>query len=148
MLTDATTMKNADETASEQSWVGFVCRDCGAPLAVHRSNNGSRSGERSTRGWRCFDLRIRGARSGGARHFAGPEEKQVVGGRRLLARRNGEAPRDVDLHGAEVRRNGGAHDERADEEFGMRLRRQEHLRARRRGNADGQRQGEHDGGGP
>ena len=52
MLSNSTTMKNVEETASEQSWVGFMCRDCGAPLAVHRSNNGSRAGERSTRGWR------------------------------------------------------------------------------------------------
>lgn len=46
------TVKKPDETASTQSWVGFVCRDCGAPLALHRSNNGSRPGERSLRGWR------------------------------------------------------------------------------------------------
>lgn len=52
MLTNSMTSKSVDETAAEQSWVGFICRDCGAPLAVHRSNNGSRAGERSTRGWR------------------------------------------------------------------------------------------------
>jgi RNase P subunit RPR2 len=33
-------------------WVGFVCKECGAPLAVHRSSNGSKADERSTRGWR------------------------------------------------------------------------------------------------
>src|SRR5215216_1426100 len=52
MLSNSTTSKNVDEAASEQSWAGFMCRDCGAPLAVHRSNNRSRAGERSTRGWR------------------------------------------------------------------------------------------------
>ena len=50
--TESATTKKATETASEQSWVGFLCRECGAPLAIHRSNNGSRPGERSTRGWR------------------------------------------------------------------------------------------------
>lgn len=44
--------KKASEAPDDQVWVGFMCRDCGAPLAVHRSNNGSRAGERSTRGWR------------------------------------------------------------------------------------------------
>ena len=54
MLNNA--MSSASKTvavsADEQSWVGFLCKDCGAPLAIHRSNNGSRAGERSTRGWR------------------------------------------------------------------------------------------------
>jgi RNase P subunit RPR2 len=36
----------------EQGWVGFICKECSAPLAIHRSNNGSRPGERATRGWR------------------------------------------------------------------------------------------------
>ena len=48
----ATTPKKVDAPSANESWVGFVCRDCGAPLAVHRSNNGSRPGERSARGWR------------------------------------------------------------------------------------------------
>lgn len=54
MLNNATslTAKPIAATADEQAWVGFLCKDCGAPLAIHRSNNGSRSGERSTRGWR------------------------------------------------------------------------------------------------
>jgi len=54
MLNNATspTTKSLAMTADDQSWVGFLCRDCGAPLAIHRSNNGSRAGERSTRGWR------------------------------------------------------------------------------------------------
>jgi hypothetical protein len=53
MLNNVTTMRKSEDSATaDQSWVGFVCRDCGAPLAVHRSNNGSRPGERSTRGWR------------------------------------------------------------------------------------------------
>lgn len=51
MTNSAAATRSGDE-ASDQSWVGFMCRDCGAPLAVHRSNNGSRAGERSTRGWR------------------------------------------------------------------------------------------------
>ena len=53
MTENATTKKTAAaDPASDQSWVGFLCKECGAPLAVHRSNNGSRAGERSTRGWR------------------------------------------------------------------------------------------------
>lgn len=40
------------EVPSTEGWVGFVCKECGAPLGVHRSNNGSRAGERSARGWR------------------------------------------------------------------------------------------------
>lgn len=52
MTESATSKKKVDDTASDQSWVGFLCRECGAPLAVHRSNNGSRAGERSARGWR------------------------------------------------------------------------------------------------
>jgi RNase P subunit RPR2 len=52
MLNHAAPMKEMDDAVSDQSWVGFLCRECGAPLAVHRSNNGSRAGERSTRGWR------------------------------------------------------------------------------------------------
>ena len=54
MLNNATstTAKKADTAGADQSWVGFLCKDCGAPLAIHRSNNGSRPGERSTRGWR------------------------------------------------------------------------------------------------
>ena len=52
-MNNVTTMRKPEETtAVDQSWVGFICRDCGAPLAVHRSNNGSRPGERSARGWR------------------------------------------------------------------------------------------------
>ena len=52
MTESSTSATKATDTASDQSWVGFVCKECGAPLAVHRSNNGSRAGERSTRGWR------------------------------------------------------------------------------------------------
>ena len=33
-------------------WLGFVCKECGAPLAVHRSTAPSKAPERSTRGWR------------------------------------------------------------------------------------------------
>jgi RNase P subunit RPR2 len=52
MLDASTPVKKVDPAATEQSWVGFLCKDCGAPLAIHRSNNGSRPGERSVRGWR------------------------------------------------------------------------------------------------
>ena len=52
MTNTTASMKKATEASDNQSWVGFVCRDCGAPLALHRSNNGSRPGERSLRGWR------------------------------------------------------------------------------------------------
>ena len=37
---------------SEEGWVGFVCKECGAPLAVHRSTTAAKTPERSTRGWR------------------------------------------------------------------------------------------------
>ena len=53
-------MKNVPESgrtsgaAGAQAWVGFICRGCGAPLALHQSNNGSRPGERSIRGWRVL----------------------------------------------------------------------------------------------
>jgi RNase P subunit RPR2 len=33
-------------------WVGFVCKECGAPLSVHRSTTTAKAVERSTRGWR------------------------------------------------------------------------------------------------
>lgn len=52
MTGNTTTTKKAGDADADQSWVGFICRDCGAPLALHRSNNGSKPGERSTRGWR------------------------------------------------------------------------------------------------
>jgi RNase P subunit RPR2 len=35
---------------SDEVWVGFVCKECGAPLAVHRST--TKAAERSARGWR------------------------------------------------------------------------------------------------
>jgi RNase P subunit RPR2 len=36
----------------DEVWLGFVCKECGAPLAVHRSTTPSKTPERSTRGWR------------------------------------------------------------------------------------------------
>jgi hypothetical protein len=54
MLNAITTAKMSEESAGNQAWVGFLCKDCGAPLVVHRSNNGSRPGERSARGWRIL----------------------------------------------------------------------------------------------
>ena len=62
MLDRTQTMKKVHEGggggtsagASDQGWVGFICKGCGAPLAVHQSNNGSKPGERSARGWRVL----------------------------------------------------------------------------------------------
>jgi RNase P subunit RPR2 len=60
MLDRTQTVKKVHESsgtsaaASDQAWVGFICKGCGAPLAVHQSNNGSRPGERSIRGWRVM----------------------------------------------------------------------------------------------
>jgi hypothetical protein len=50
----ATTVKKVDDASGDQAWVGFICKGCGAPLALHRSANGSKPGERSTRGWRVL----------------------------------------------------------------------------------------------
>ena len=54
MPTTATRTNASEERVTDQVWVGFVCTSCGAPLALHRSNTGSRPGERSTRGWRVL----------------------------------------------------------------------------------------------
>ena len=35
-----------------QEWVGFICKECGAPLAVHQLDAPPKAIERSTRGWR------------------------------------------------------------------------------------------------
>ena len=35
-----------------ERWMGFECPECGAPLGIHQSNNGSKPGEISARGWR------------------------------------------------------------------------------------------------
>jgi RNase P subunit RPR2 len=45
------TMKVEPEKNVED-WMGFVCKECGAPLGIHQSNTGSKPGERSARGWR------------------------------------------------------------------------------------------------
>ena len=37
---------------NDEGWVGFVCKECGAPLAVHRSATAAKTPERSSRGWR------------------------------------------------------------------------------------------------
>jgi RNase P subunit RPR2 len=42
----------ASKTENDEGWLGFVCKECGAPLAVHRSTAPSKTPERSTRGWR------------------------------------------------------------------------------------------------
>jgi RNase P subunit RPR2 len=33
-------------------WMGFSCKQCGAPLAIPRSNDASKSVNHSARGWR------------------------------------------------------------------------------------------------
>lgn len=33
-------------------WMGFACKTCGTPLAVERSDDASKSGQHSARGWR------------------------------------------------------------------------------------------------
>jgi len=35
-----------------ESWMGFPCKKCGAPLAIQRSTDASKSGQHSARGWR------------------------------------------------------------------------------------------------
>jgi hypothetical protein len=35
-----------------EGWVGFVCKECGAPLAVHRSTTAAKTPAPSSRGWR------------------------------------------------------------------------------------------------
>jgi hypothetical protein len=46
------TLKMAEEAVNDQGWVGFVCEECGAPLAVHRPTTTSKTPELSSRGWR------------------------------------------------------------------------------------------------
>ncbi len=36
---------------AEEGWLGFICKECGAPLAVHQSASTSETPV-STRGWR------------------------------------------------------------------------------------------------
>ncbi len=43
---------HSSATVSQDAWVGFVCNECGAPVAVHRSTTAAKTPERSTRGWR------------------------------------------------------------------------------------------------
>jgi hypothetical protein len=35
-----------------ERWMGFACKTCGTPLAVQRSDDASKSGQHSARGWR------------------------------------------------------------------------------------------------
>jgi len=46
------TRSDSTQPASGEGWIGFVCKECGAPLAVHKSDNPSKDAERSARGWR------------------------------------------------------------------------------------------------
>ena len=49
-LRDHTT--SSVSSAPGEGWIGFVCQECSAPLAVHKSENPSKDAERSARGWR------------------------------------------------------------------------------------------------
>jgi RNase P subunit RPR2 len=35
-----------------EGWMGFACKKCGAPLAVHQLNDASKSADHAARGWR------------------------------------------------------------------------------------------------
>jgi hypothetical protein len=35
-----------------EGWMDFACKTCGTPLAVQRSDDASKSGQHSARGWR------------------------------------------------------------------------------------------------
>ena len=52
MFSSAKTLKMAEKAGNEQVWVGFVCKECGAPLAVHRPTATAKTPELSSRGWR------------------------------------------------------------------------------------------------
>jgi hypothetical protein len=54
---------------NNEGWVGFLCKECGAPLGVHRSSNGSKPGELSARGWRvtCTGCGVTGFYEAGSR---------------------------------------------------------------------------------
>ena len=67
----ATTVKKVDEASGDQAWVGFICKGCGAPLALHRSDNGSKPGERSTARLAHHLPKLRRARLLRARHRDG-----------------------------------------------------------------------------
>ena len=66
--TGGATAHKTPEPGDDQSWVGFLCKECGAPLAVHRSNNGSKAGERSTARLAHHVHQLRGAGLLRARH--------------------------------------------------------------------------------
>jgi hypothetical protein len=76
--TQSATMKKAPESETEQSWVGFLCKECGAPLSVHRSNNGSRPGERSPARLAHHLHQLRGARLLRARQRDGQNRRHVT----------------------------------------------------------------------
>jgi len=52
MFSSSKTLKMAEEAVNDQGWVGFVCKECGAPLAVQRATTTSKTPEVSSRGWR------------------------------------------------------------------------------------------------
>ena len=41
-----------------EGWMGFACKECGTPSAVQRSDDASKSGEHSARGWACDLYRL------------------------------------------------------------------------------------------
>lgn len=46
---------SAREMSTEKQiewWMGFACKKCGAPCAIQRSHDVSKSGQHSARGWR------------------------------------------------------------------------------------------------
>ena len=46
---------SAREMSTEKQiewWMGFACKKCGAPCAIQRSHDASKSGQHSARGWR------------------------------------------------------------------------------------------------
>ena len=46
MFSRSRTLKMAEKAGNDEGWVGFVCKECGAPLAVHRSTTPSKTPER------------------------------------------------------------------------------------------------------
>ena len=40
-----------DAPITDNGWMGFICSECGTPMAVHRASQ-AKGTERSTRGWR------------------------------------------------------------------------------------------------
>jgi hypothetical protein len=54
-------------------WMGFACRQCGAPLAVQRVTEASKSSDRAARGWRVTCTRLWGDGVSRARNAHGTD---------------------------------------------------------------------------